>query len=139
MNTNKPGSKEVTKAAIEMSMTDSRETEKEMQKQYHEKSIKTVAVDFGSDYIKAVMKIIERAVVSAKREGLIKECHLEEGAVAGATKEALTQIMQRAVGCNIGGKIGIARYNDHLSVSVFASVGLLHLNEIVIGVGHRAI
>jgi len=54
-------------------------------------------------FITSVMKIIERAVVSSKREGVITDNHVEEGAVAGATREALSQIM----------KIGVARYKDH--------------------------
>jgi hypothetical protein len=85
------------------------------------------------------MKIIERAVVSAKREGVIIESHLEEGAVAGAAREALSQVTNKAIGLNVGGKIGVARYHDHVAVCVFFGIGLLHLNEISIGLGHRAL
>jgi len=59
--------------------------------------------------------------------------------VAGATHEALLQIMPRAVGLNVGGKIGIARYKDHGTVAIFAGIGLLHLNDVAIGLGHRVI
>jgi hypothetical protein len=86
-----------------------------------------------------VQKIVERAVVAAKREGVIKETHPEEGAVAGATREALSQIMPKALGLNVGGKIGIARWHDHLSVAIFFGIGLLHLDEVGIGLGHRAV
>ena len=48
------------------------------------------------------MKIVERAVVSSKREGVIGNSHTEEGAVAGATREALFQIMPKAIGLNVG-------------------------------------
>ena len=92
-----------------------------------------------SDYISSITKIIERAVVAAKREEVIFENHAEQGAVAGATREALNQISSKAIGLNIGGKIGVARYNDHVAVSIFFGVGLLHLNEIAIGVGHRVV
>lgn len=59
--------------------------------------------------------------------------------MAGATREALFQIYQKANGFNVGGKIGIARCGEHLSVCIFMSIGLLHLNEVVIGLGHRSI
>ena len=85
------------------------------------------------------MKIVERAVVSSKREGLITESHNEEGAVAGAAREALNQIMSKAFGLNVGGKIGVARYKEHVSVAVFFGIGLLHLNEVAIGTGHRVV
>ena len=56
------------------------------------------------------MRIVERAVVAAKREGVIvADEYKEEGSVAGAAHEALTQVMGKALGLNVGGKIGIAR------------------------------
>ncbi|NLL19602.1 MAG: hut operon positive regulator HutP, partial [Clostridia bacterium] len=36
-------------------------------------------------------------------------------------------------------KIGIARINDHISVAVFFGIGLVHLDEVAIGLGHRAV
>jgi hypothetical protein len=77
--------------------------------------------------------------VAAKREGLIRETHSEEGAIAGAAREALSQIGMKAVGFNVGGKIGIARYKDHISVAIFFGFGLLHLDDVAIGLGHRAV
>jgi hypothetical protein len=47
--------------------------------------------------------------------------------------------MPKAIGLNVGGKIGIARYGDHVSVSIFFGIGLLHLNEVSIGLGHRVV
>ena len=102
-------------------------------------NVHAAAVDYGGEFISSVMKIVERSVVAAKREGVISDCHAEEGAVAGATREALSQIMPKAIGLNVGGKIGIARYNDHICVAVFFGIGLLHLNEIAIGLGHRVV
>lgn len=133
------GSRKVAKAAIEMSMTESREQEKEYKQRFLQDGIRTVAVDFGGDFISSVSRIIERAVVAAKREGVIKEIHADEGAVAGATHEALSIIMPKAIGLNVGGKIGIAKQADHISVAVFFGVGLLHLDEVAIGLGHRAV
>lgn len=87
----------------------------------------------------SLKKFIERAIVAAKREGVIRETHSEEGAIAGATREALSQIGMKAVGFNVGGKIGIARYKDHISVAVYFGFGLLHLDDVAIGLGHRAV
>jgi hypothetical protein len=83
--------------------------------------------------------MVERAVVASHREGVIGTTHAEEGAVAGAAREAISQIMNKAIGFNVGGKIGIARYHDHVAVCVFFGIGLLHLNEVAIGLGHRAV
>ena len=91
------------------------------------------------EFIGFVTRIVERAVVAAKREGVIQESHLEEGCLAGAAHDALSQIVNKAIGLNIGGKIGIARSEDHIVVSIFFGIGLLHLNEVAIAIGHRAI
>ncbi|SHF03891.1 HutP family protein [Desulforamulus putei] len=133
------GSRKVARVAIEMAMTETREQEKEYKTKFLNDGIRTAAVDYGGDFISSVNRIIERAVVAAKREGVIKEVHADEGAVAGATREALSMIMPKAVGLNVGGKIGIARQADHISVAVFFGVGLLHLDEVAIGLGHRAV
>jgi len=131
-------SKIVAMAALRMVMSESREDENLLKEMYAKQGIKTAAVDYGGEYISAVKKLVERAVVAAKREGVIKETHGDEGAVAGATREALSQIMPKAMGLNIGGKVGIARAGEHLSVAVFFGVGLLHLDEVAVGLGHRA-
>lgn len=133
------GSRKVARIAIQMAMTETREQEKEFKANFLNEGIRTAAVDYGGDFISSVNRIIERAVVAAKREGVIKEVHADEGAVAGATREALSMVMPKAVGLNVGGKIGIARQSDHISVAVFFGVGLLHLDEVAIGLGHRAV
>ncbi len=133
------GSREVCKAAIEIALTDTRDDEKMCKDRHAQKGIRSVAIDFGSDFNSAVSKILERAVVAAKRENVIGTSHAEEGAVAGAAHEALQQIMNKCVGLNLGGKIGIARYNSHISVCIFFAIGLLNLNDIAIGMGHRAV
>ncbi|MEG6616256.1 HutP family protein [Peptococcaceae bacterium 1198_IL3148] len=133
------GSRKVAKIAIEMALTESRDQEKEYKAKYSQEGIKVAAVDYGGDFISSVNKIIERSVVAAKREGVIKEVHADEGAVAGATREALSMVMPKAVGLNVGGKIGIARQGDHVIVAIFFGVGMLHLDEVAIGIGHRAV
>ena len=133
------GSREVCKAAVKMALSDTRAEETEMKAALLDKGIKAAAIDFGSDFSSAVPKILERAVVAARREGVIGESHAEEGAVAGAAHEALQQIVNKCVGLNLGGKIGIARYGSHISVCVFFAIGLLNLNDAAIGMGHRAV
>lgn len=133
------GSKEIAAAAVRIALTADRADEKQLQAEMARNGIQTAAVDYGGEFINSVMKIIERAVVSSKREGVIHESHVEEGAVAGATREALSQIMPKALGLNVGGKIGIARHKDHISVAIFFGIGLLHLNEVAIGLGHRVV
>lgn len=134
------GSKVVATSAIKMAMTFSRQEEANLKKELlDEMGVRAVAVDYGGEFITSAGKIVERAVVAAKREGVIKDTHPDEGAVAGATREALTQIMPKALGLNVGGKIGIARYKDHVSVAIFMGIGLLHLDEVAVGLGHRAV
>ncbi|NLI20713.1 MAG: hut operon positive regulator HutP [Clostridiales bacterium] len=134
-----PGSRDVARAAIEMSMSRSREEEQLIKKTLALEGVATAAADFGGEFLPSMIRIVERAVVAARREGLIGESHLEEGGVAGAAREALNQVTPKALGMSIGGKIGLARYNDHVAVAVFFGIGLGHLDEICVGLGHRAI
>ncbi|KJS22515.1 MAG: HutP [Clostridiaceae bacterium BRH_c20a] len=133
------GSKKVASISVKMALTETREEEQRAKQLYLDLGIKTAAVDCGGEYLASVKKIVERAIVAAKREGVIRDTHSEEGAVAGATREALSQIMPKAIGLNVGGKLGIARHNDHISVAVFLGIGLLHLDEVSIGLAHRTI
>jgi hypothetical protein len=128
----------VAKAAIEMCIS-SREEERLLEDRFKEKGILTVAVDVGGNINSSITKILERAIVASKRSGIIKDCHVHDGAIVGATREALLQVSQKANGLNVGGKIGIARSGEHLSVAIFMSIGVLHLNDLVIGIGHRSI
>ncbi|MCX7614171.1 MAG: HutP family protein [Clostridiales bacterium] len=133
------GSREVAAAAIRLAVTGTMEEENSLKAELSTLELKVAAANFGGEFITSINKIIERAVVAAKREGVITGAHCEEGAVAGAAREALSQIINKALGSNIGGKIAIARYGEHVSVSVFFGIGLLHLNEIAVGMGHRVI
>ena len=84
--------------------------------------MRAAAVDYGGEFIPSIMKIVERAVVAAKREGVISstEYH-EEGSVAGAAHEALMQVGAKATGLNVGGKIGIARSGNNIVGGVCSS------------------
>ena len=133
------GSRDTARAAIHLALSRTREEEMALKQEIAKQGIRCVAVDYGGEFIPAIMKMVERSVVAAKREGVILETHLEEGAVAGAAHEAISQLTTKAMGLNVGGKIGIARAGDHVCVAVFLGIGLLHLNEMAIGMGHRAL
>ncbi len=130
---------DVARAAMLLAMTASRDEEAAEKARLAEKGFRSAASDFGGDYVTSVMKIIERAAAIARREGVIGEVFHEEGAVAGAAHDAVSQISQKAMGLNIGGKIGVARAGDHVAVALFFTAGLVHLNEVCVGIGHRAV
>lgn len=132
-------SRDVARAAISLAMTASREEEARFKESLKALDIRGAAVDYGGDYSTTVMRMIERAVVAAKREGVIGDLHREEGAVAGAAREAIAQVSDKAMGLSVGGKISVARLGEHVAVAVFFTAGLVHLNEMCIGMGHRAL
>ncbi len=132
------GSREVAATALRIALTSTPEEERAACAAAAP-GIKTAAANFGGEFITSINKLIERAIVAARREGVISPTHLEEGAVAGAAREAINQIMPKAIGLNIGGKIAVARHQEHISVAMFFGIGLLHLNEVAVGLGHRAI
>ena len=133
------GSRDVAQAAVKMAATSTRDEENSLKSTVNMADIQICAVDFGGDFVSSINKIIDRAVYMAKRENIISESHEEEGAVAGAAHEAVIQIMQKAMGMNIGGKISVARSGEHVAVAVFFGIGMLHLNEVAVGLGHRVI
>lgn len=132
-------SRDVARAAVSMAMTTSREAENELKQELQDKGIMALAVDYGGEFLSSLQKVVERAVVASKRENIIDNSSHSDGAVAGATREALVQIMPKALGLNVGGKVGIARGGTHIAVAIFFGIGLLHRNDVAIGLGHRAI
>ncbi len=130
---------DVGRAALRMAITETRQDEYDTRNLLAKKNMQTVAVDFGGEFIPSVKKIIERAVVAAQRQNLVPANHVGEGAVAGAVHNALEQISAKAVGLNVGGKIGIARHGEHLCVAVYFGVGVLNLNEVAVGLAHRSL
>lgn len=136
-----PNTREVARCAIRLALSADREEERALKDRFAAQSpgIQCCAVDFGGPFIASVGKIIERAVIAATREGVVREEYNAQGAVAGATREAISQITNKAIGLNVGGKIGIGRMNEDVAVCVFFGIGLLHLDEVSIGLGHRAI
>ncbi len=129
----------VGRAALRMAISESRQEEQDTRHIFAKQNIQTVAVDFGGEFITSVKKIIERAVVAAQRQNLVPSNHIGEGAVAGAVHAALEQIVPKALGLNVGGKIGIARHGEHICVAVYFGVGVLNLNEVAVGLAHRSL
>lgn len=129
----------IGRAAVRMAISETRKEEQILRDQLALQGIRSVAVDFGGPFIDMIPKIIEHAVVAAHRQGVVLDNHVGEGAVLGAVQEVLEQLKQKAIGLNVGGKIGIARYKEHLSVAIYLGVGLLHLNEIAMAVAHRSL
>ena len=134
-----PSSIDIGRAALRIALTANRTEESQMKEQLQHVGIKATAVDFGGEFIPSIVKIIERAVVAAQRQGLVTETHVGAGAVAGAAHEALEQVKLKAVGFNVGGKIGLARYGEHLCVAIYMGVGVLNLNEMCVGLAHRSL
>ncbi|MDR0817483.1 MAG: HutP family protein [Clostridiales Family XIII bacterium] len=130
---------DVARAAIQLAITPSREAEERYIAKLAEKNILAVAVDVGGDILGSIHIVIERAIIASRKSGLTRENHVQDGAIAGAAREAITQIAEKAIGLNGGGKIAVCRHQEHLSVCIFMSIGLLHLNEVVIGLGHRSL
>lgn len=130
---------DVGRAAIRMAISETRDAETTLRNALLKEGVRAVAVDFGGQFLPIIPKIIEHAVVAAQRQHVIMESHTGEGAVIGAVQEALEHLKQKAIGLNVGGKIGIARYKEHLSVAIYMGVGVLHLNEIAMAVAHRSL
>ena len=130
---------EIGRAALHIALTANRAEEMRVKERLASEGIKSTAVDFGGEFIPSIVKIIERAVVAAQRQGLVSETHVGAGAVAGAAHEALEQVKTKAVGFNVGGKIGIARCGEHLCVAIYMGVGVLNLNEMCVGLAHRSL
>lgn len=135
----KYSSLDIGRAALKIAVTASRTEEAEVKQFLAHEGIAATAVDFGGEFVSSIVKIIERAVVAAQRQGLVPDNHIGSGAVAGAASAALEQVKIKAIGFNVGGKIGIARYGEHLCVAIYMGVGVLNLNELCVGLAHRSI
>ncbi|MDD4571529.1 MAG: HutP family protein, partial [Clostridia bacterium] len=77
-------SKKVAAAAMKMALTENMEEENVLKAVLLKQGIHAAAVNYGGDSLVSVTKILERSVVAAKREGVIRDVHSDEGAVAGA-------------------------------------------------------
>ena len=132
-------SADVARAAIRMALSENRSDENELREKLAKSGIRAVAVNFGSKFLDIIPKIYESAIVAAQRQHVISDTHVGDGSVVGAMESAIEQIKLMAMGMNVGGKIGIARWKEHLCVAVFVEVGVLHFNEVTLGMAHRVL
>lgn len=130
---------DIGRAALKIAVTASRAEENEVKQILNANRMQATAVDFGGEFVHSIGKIVERAVVAAQRQGLVPNNHVGAGAVAGAAAAALEQVKVKAIGFNVGGKIGIARFGEHLCVAIYMGVGILNLNELCVGLAHRSL
>ena len=88
---------EIGRAALRIALTNSRVEENKVKEKLAASGIRSTAVDFGGEFIPSIVKVIERAVVAAQRQGLVTETHVGAGAVAGAAHEALEQVKTKGL------------------------------------------
>ena len=100
---------DVAKAAVKVSMTASRSEEDQLVRELRSQGIYATAVDIGGNLIQSIPKIIERAIIASRKTNVTKESFILDGAVAGATRDAIMQVSMKATGLNAGGKVAIAR------------------------------
>lgn len=129
----------VARAALRLALSPSRTEEQALKEELKRAGVTGAAADIGGPFLTSVPLAVERAIVSAKREGVIRDEHVHIGAVAGAAREALAQVAGRATGFDVGGKIAVARSDESLAVAVFFAVGLIHLDDVAVGIAHRVV
>ena len=132
-------SSDIGRAALRMALTENRKEEYALRDELKEQDIQAVAVNFGGRFLDILPKIYESAIVAAQRQKVIADTHVGDGSVLGAVESAIDQVKIKALGMNVGGKLGIARWKEHLCVAIYIGVGVLHFNEVAVGMAHRAL
>ena len=112
------GSADIARVATRLATTTTREEEMEYRSELQSMNIHAAA---------------------AQRCNLVKETHVGLGNVIGACHEVLLELMHKAAGLNVGGKIALVRYQEHLCVALFVEIGLLSFNEVGLYLAHRAV
>ena len=113
------GSREVCKAAIQIALTDSREEEIEMKAKIRK------TVFFPLQSISAVIsavryrKCLKERLLRQNVKMLYLQPMRKKVRLPVRQYEAIQQIVDKCVGLNLGGKIGIARHGSHIGVCVF--------------------
>lgn len=59
---------DVGRAALRMAMSETRDDEDRLKANYAKEGFRTVAVNFGGEFLPSVTKIVERAMVAAERQ-----------------------------------------------------------------------
>jgi Arc/MetJ-type ribon-helix-helix transcriptional regulator len=132
-------SRDVGRAAIRLALTETREEEARLKASLRQMGIRAVAVDFGGEYGGSIPQAVERILIASRREGILPDDHVHQGAAAGACREALSQLQSRALGFNLGGKMALAYGGEHLAAAVYAGIGLAYLDDQGVAVAHRAV
>lgn len=132
-------SNDIGRAALRMALTENRKEEYALRDELKEQDIQAVAINFGGRFLDILPKIYESAIVAAQRQKVISDTHVGDGSVLGAVESAIDQVKIKALGMNVGGKLGIARWKEHLCVAIYIGVGVLHFNEVAVGMAHRAL
>lgn len=132
-------SSDIGRAALRMALTETRTEETAFREELWDQGIRSVAVNFGGKFLDILPKIYESAIVAAQRQHVISDTHVGDGSVLGAVESAVEQIKLKAIGMNVGGKVGIARWHEHLCVAIYVGVGVLRFNEVAIGMAHRVL
>ena len=132
-------SSDIGRAALRMALTETRTEEYNLRDRLEKQGIHAVAVNLGGKFLDILPKIYESAIVAAQRQHVITDTHVGDGSVLGAMESCIEQLKLKLIGMNVGGKIGIARWNEHLCVAVYVGVGVLHFNEVAVSVAHRVI
>ena len=132
-------SNDIGRAALRMALTENRKEEYALRDELKEQDIQAVAINSGGRFLDILPKIYESAIVAAQRQKVISDTHVGDGSVLGAVESAIDQVKIKALGMNVGGKLGIARWKEHLCVAIYIGVGVLHFNEVAVGMAHRAL
>ena len=103
-------SSDIGRAALRMALTENRKEEYALRDELKEQDIQAVAVNFGGRFLDILPKIYESAIVAAQRQKVISDTHVGDGSVLGAVESAIDQVKIKALGMNVGGKLGIARW-----------------------------
>ncbi|MBT9154618.1 MAG: hypothetical protein DDT39_01297 [Firmicutes bacterium] len=130
---------DVARAALAISLTQNKSEETSAKMGFRRSGITATAFSISGDFIPSIQQWIASALEISKTDGIICGSFADSGAVVGATREALAQVMPKAVGLNIAGKIGIAYCNENLAVAVLIGIGLMDLSDVAVGLGHRAV
>lgn len=132
-------SRDIGRLALKLAATEGREEEQTYKIRLKQMGVQSAAVDFGGKFLDIMPKLLEHAAVAAQREAVITSSHVEMGNLVGAVHEALESMARKSIGMNVGGKLSVVRYKEHLCVVIFSEIGILYLNEIGVYLAHRAI
>ena len=97
-------SREVARAALEIAMTPTRQDESNLKKQFLSKGIKSSAVDYGGEFSTSLQKVVERAVIAARRNRSSTAHTRKKGPWRSGRSPG--PVMPKALGLNVGGRSG---------------------------------